>query len=371
MRKITFVVVSLLVFLATSWEVQAQQARTLSPSNSSGIFTNTGATEYLQSLLNGCVPATEGQTPLVDAVTGCVATPAGATVHQIDAVAGYANTSANSSGRTVANTTGGYFSCRAIANGSGCWGVNPLVVDTAGEAGANLIGEEVDINVFGAPSFVNGISLLLDGTGTMPAGTQAISVQDLIGTAEWDTGILLGNEHAATSSTTKFFPKMQFGNMIWNGSSSAPDFLNFAAAGGTGANPYIDYVWSHPSGTAGPVSWGPQSPVQFALFTTTGAGVRFRPDDINATTTSTITVPTQANGTMAILGKNGISSGSITMSRGTGSHTFTASYTAVPVCTATDTTSAAAVKITGSMMSVTVTGTGADMIDWICVPATN
>jgi hypothetical protein len=29
------------------------------------------------------------------------------------------------------------------------------------------------------------------------------------------------------------------------------------------------------------------------------------------------------------------------------------------------------VKITGSMMSVTVTGTGADMIDWICVPATN
>jgi hypothetical protein len=50
---------------------------------------------------------------------------------------------------------------------------------------------------------------------------------------------------------------------------------------------------------------------------------------------------------------------------------FTIAYSLAPVCTATDTTSAAAVKATSSTTAVTLTGTGSDVIAWICSPAAN
>jgi hypothetical protein len=66
-----------------------------------------------------------------------------------------------------------------------------------------------------------------------------------------------------------------------------------------------------------------------------------------------------------------ISAGTVTLSSGAGSHVFTIAYSLAPVCTATDTTSAAAVKATSSTTAVTLTGTGSDVIAWICSPAAN
>lgn len=62
-------------------------------------------------------------------------------------------------------------------------------------------------------------------------------------------------------------------------------------------------------------------------------------------------------------------SGTVTLSAGAGSHTFTTAYITAPVCTAVDTTSAAAVKATSSTTAITLAGTGTDVISWTCLPA--
>lgn len=74
---------------------------------------------------------------------------------------------------------------------------------------------------------------------------------------------------------------------------------------------------------------------------------------------------------ITVAGANGISAGTVTLAAGAGSHTFSTAYSATPVCTATDQTSAAAVKATSSTTAVTLTGTGTDIINWICTPAAN
>jgi hypothetical protein len=60
--------------------------------------------------------------------------------------------------------------------------------------------------------------------------------------------------------------------------------------------------------------------------------------------------------------------GTITLSGGTGSYRFvTPSIVAAPVCVATDTTAAAPVKVSTTASILTITGTGADVINYICM----
>lgn len=66
-----------------------------------------------------------------------------------------------------------------------------------------------------------------------------------------------------------------------------------------------------------------------------------------------------------------LSAGTITLTSGAGSHTFSHPYSAVPVCTATDRTSAAAVRVSSTRAGVNVHGNGNDVISWICTPAAN
>jgi hypothetical protein len=77
------------------------------------------------------------------------------------------------------------------------------------------------------------------------------------------------------------------------------------------------------------------------------------------------------SGTIALSGANGVSAGTITLSGGSGSHTFATPYSAAPVCTASDTSTAAAVKVTSSTTGVFITGTGSDVVAWVCSPVTN
>lgn len=110
----------------------------------SGVFTNTQMNEYMQSLLNSCSPSTEWTatqgTKATDALTGCVASPAGATA-QANAVAGYA------SGNPGASIVGGYFQGRCLANNCNSWGMNAVAQDVAGlTTGVSLYGNDVNVN---------------------------------------------------------------------------------------------------------------------------------------------------------------------------------------------------------------------------------
>lgn len=80
---------------------------------------------------------------------------------------------------------------------------------------------------------------------------------------------------------------------------------------------------------------------------------------------------TQGMQPVVLAGANGLSAGTIALSTGAGSHTFTAAYSAAPVCVAADTTAANAVQVTSSATAVTVAGTGSDVIAWRCSPAVN
>lgn len=125
-----------------------------------GVFTNTQMNEYNQSLLNGCNPvqefqAEQGPNFSTDAVAGCVAMPSGATVHQVNGLAGYVSNSVSDpqSGGAV----GVYGQGRALVSGPGnnnanaTWGFNSLVSDSPGTENTQLISHEVDINIFGRP----------------------------------------------------------------------------------------------------------------------------------------------------------------------------------------------------------------------------
>ena len=59
--------------------------------------------------------------------------------------------------------------------------------------------------------------------------------------------------------------------------------------------------------------------------------------------------------------------GQLTLLSGTASYTFTGQYTSAPICTASDTTNINAVKVSATTTGLTVTGSGADVINYICV----
>jgi hypothetical protein len=76
-------------------------------------------------------------------------------------------------------------------------------------------------------------------------------------------------------------------------------------------------------------------------------------------------------GTLNLSGANGVSAGSITLSGGAGSHAFAKPYESTPVCMGSDASHAMPVRVLGTATEVTVTGTGSDVVNWICTPATN
>lgn len=196
-----------------------------------GVFTNTQQNEYMQSLINGCSPLTEadGNGPTTDAIAGCIATPATAPVHQINAIAGYANSSCNSFTGTTCNTVAGYFANRAITNGAGIWGLNPIIVDTAGTSGTFMVGTEIDININGSPGHVFGLQITgtSGGAGVMPAGAAAITI-DKIGSLSWPLGLNIGTGATGTS------PAIAIGATS-SASSSSSQNINFTSinSGGT------------------------------------------------------------------------------------------------------------------------------------------
>ncbi len=59
--------------------------------------------------------------------------------------------------------------------------------------------------------------------------------------------------------------------------------------------------------------------------------------------------------------------GQLTLASGTITYTFAGPYTSAPICTASDTTAVAAVRVTTTTTALTIAGTGTDVINYACV----
>jgi hypothetical protein len=250
-----------------------------------------------------------GTVHFTDALSVGMETPAGAAVLNSNAVAGYAQSNCNSHSATVCNTVAGYFSASANANNAAVWGSNPVVGDVSGLTGDWLIGEEVDVNVHGTPTNLNGIILELAGDGTMPTGAVGIDVNNYANSGaplNWGASFRAGVGSPATATANLFPGAYQIQSQIWDGAESASDIVQFYAYGGNGANPVMTYVWNHPSGTSGATHWGVQTPLDFTFYGNNGHLTSFVPTSAAPSANAIVSVPVNTNGN---LGLNGQSTG--------------------------------------------------------------
>jgi len=63
---------------------------------------------------------------------------------------------------------------------------------------------------------------------------------------------------------------------------------------------------------------------------------------------------------------NSDANGQVTLAAGSGSYSFTGTYSSAPICVAVDTTAANAVKVATTTSALTLTGTSTDVINYIC-----
>ena len=125
-----------------------------------GIYSSTQQNEEFTVLLNGLSPsaqfsAQQGGLHATEAITGGIAVPSTATVHQESAIAGYVTTQS-----PTTNAVAGYFQGIATANGTGVWGINAIVSDT-GITGANTIyAAELDVNAGSTSPTYLGLSIV-------------------------------------------------------------------------------------------------------------------------------------------------------------------------------------------------------------------
>lgn len=183
-------------------------AQTLRPSainlSVNGTFTNAQMNLYVQSLLNGCNPATEigANANSTSAITGCVAVPLGTVNNHSSGIEGYANSSADSGSGTHGNAVGGYFVGRTVANNSAAWGVNPICTDAPHPSGAPTgtwcTAGEFDLGIDGTPAFARGITINAGGAGTAPAGSAYLSAHYTSGNFKLVNGFLV--DRGATGS---------------------------------------------------------------------------------------------------------------------------------------------------------------------------
>lgn len=245
--------------------------------NSPGIFSNTQMNEFTQSLVHSASPQSMYQTTqggnssafATDGLVGAMIVPSGATVINGNAVSGYVTSLCDSGGRLHCNGVGGFFAGIAGSNNAAAWGINPNCYDVVGTTGTNLTCIENDMGVYGTPSFARGVAVLVGGLGTLPAGLASIGldIETNVGNtnATLATSAFFGTQKTATVSNSYTFPQLTFGSNFWNGSASTGEYLNFGAQIGTGANPFVNYIWSHGAGTTGTITFGVGNGVQLGL----------------------------------------------------------------------------------------------------------
>lgn len=160
-----------------------------------GIFDNTATRAYISSALNGCDPTVEigGNANATQAITGCVKVPVGATNNNSAAVAGFANSSADSASGTHGNAVGGYFAGVAHGNNAFVEGSNLIAADIPGLTGHWITGNEIDVGVSptSVPAFVRGIVITSNQSPGVMANSIGIELNPRPGGFSWGSGIML------------------------------------------------------------------------------------------------------------------------------------------------------------------------------------
>lgn len=170
-----------------------------------GVFTNTQYNTLLTSYINSPNPGAwyssqQGGTYATDAVTGAIDIPVGATVHQVNGVAGYVRVQGSPAG------VGVFGQCMMSAPATtGCWSLNTVAANSNGvtSTGYNFgfLGIEFDINVYpvaggGAPSG-NAAGVYIVGNSTIaPTGNHPAILIDRLSVGSnipWQALLLASN----------------------------------------------------------------------------------------------------------------------------------------------------------------------------------
>lgn len=209
-------------------------------------------------------------------------------------------------------------------------------------------------NLIGSSS-VNPFSLFVENFHSFESADMLFDINQIFATA---TFIHVNDEFNNVNRTHNFgiqaestisYPSGQIYIYDW-ASAGDPDVSTYKTVNNLNSNPVVAFQTFQTIGTPQGIAIG-----SGAAITSSGAG-----------------------GKMASVGANGVSAGTVTLSAGSGSHSFPSAYTSssAPVCTATDSTSANAVKITvsgsaGTWAGISLVGTGSDVIAWVCSPSAN
>lgn len=201
-------------------------------------------------------------------------------------------------------------------------------------------------------------SLAGGANGAIPYQSAAATTAYLAGNAAATDQVLIshGTGSSAQAPTLSGAPAVSAANM-----TSFPTFNQSTT--GTAAN--LSGTPALPNGTTGTTQTAGDSTTKLATdaFVQSILGTA---NTFTQTQTFTGTGIPIATGTTS----NTDLAGFITLSGGTGTYTFVATYASAPVCIATDTTAVAAVQATATTTVLTVNGTSTDVIAYHCIGRT-
>jgi hypothetical protein len=215
---------------------------------------------------------------------------------------------------------------------------------SAGSTAATLATVNANPGIYGDAQ--HSAQLTVDGKGRITAITQ-IAISGSGGSGSGGSGItagLLANMPATCSTGTLYFATDQpAGQQIYT-CSSTNIWTQIVSLGGSGALAFMN----------GSLDIVP------AVVPTLGAANSFGGSNTFAgrTTFNQVATGVSANTDFA---------GQLTLASGSVSYGFTGTYTSAPICTANDTTAVNAVKVSATTTALTLTGTGSDVINYICV----
>lgn len=132
-----------------------------------------------------------------------------------------------------------------------------------------------------------------------------------------------------------------------------PPVAAYLPNGSGGANPV-----SGASGTA--LTYVPSEVALYCSTDGSGTAGTWAPCNLGATPSSVKT------GTAS----NTDTAGQLTLVAGTATYPFTGTYTVPPICTASDTSAQSSYRVSTTTTTLTLNGTGSDVLNYICVPRT-